>query len=585
MSSTNREMLEALRNAFPHLFTCTEENGIPVERIDLEKVRLLVGDGNYRDKYGLRWENKPEQFDIESVDRLPSLLHVRESDVAGEVTKPTHVLIKGDNYHALKVLAYTHEQSVDVAYIDPPYNTGLKNKGKTDFKYNDTFVDSDDEFKHSKWLSFMAKRLRLAKRLLKDTGVILVSINEYEFGPLKLLMDDIFGEQNSIIHWKTRGTGGQVKDGALVRQVEYILAYFKDKNKGKFSPTTFSTGEENWISFRKTGGKWQRTERPNQFYPIYVEPLTLRLSLSAHPGFTAVYPLDASGVEGFWHNAPDTAEEKIRAGKLRARLNTKGALVVEVNNVEEGKALNDGTLVDIPSSKGAAELADLALEFENPKPTDLLLHLLKLAGAHERAVVLDFFAGSGSTAHAVMRLNEADGGQRQCILVTNDEGEFKDSTGHVLDGGICTHVTHPRLKKVIEGYVTPKGKAVAGLGENLACFQTSFQPVPMSRNQLRSFVRVSTSMLCLKAGCFSLVEGDARWSLFEGAGKHLLVLFDEYAGDEALERLRKVAGPVDVYVFAYDVDDDTAELLGQLPNVQVQEVPKPLLDVFSRIKE
>lgn len=150
MSQTNRELLEALRTAFPQLFVEVNDDGEISQRLDLERVRQLAGEGNYTDKYGLRWENKPEKFEADSVGKLPTLKHVPSRAITANPNKPTHVLIEGDNYHALQVLAYTHERSVDVIYIDPPYNTGNK-----DFKYNDRFVDKEDGYRHSKWLSFM----------------------------------------------------------------------------------------------------------------------------------------------------------------------------------------------------------------------------------------------------------------------------------------------------------------------------------------------------------------------------------------------------------------------------------------------
>lgn len=167
MSTTNHEVLKALRQAFPDLFTKHQENGQDVERIDFEKIRHIAGEGNYSDRYGLRWEDKPELFDSESLGKLPTLKNIPARRIAADSKKPTHVLIEGDNYHALKVLAFTHDRAIDVIYIDPPYGTGNK-----DFRYNDRFVDKEDGYRHSKWLSFMAKRLRLAKKLLKPTGTI-----------------------------------------------------------------------------------------------------------------------------------------------------------------------------------------------------------------------------------------------------------------------------------------------------------------------------------------------------------------------------------------------------------------------------
>lgn len=223
--SSNTELLAALKQEYPQLFSTRQDDGASREVLDLEKLRVLAGEGNYRDQYGLRWENKPEKFEADSVGKLPTLSDVAGRRIQKDSTKPTHVLIEGDNYHALQVLAYTHERSIDVIYIDPPYNTGHK-----DFKYNDRFVDREDGYRHSKWLSFMAKRLKLAKTLLKDTGVLLMSIDENEFAQLKLLADEIFGEKNflaELIWDKTR------KNNVRFFSVghEQVLVFAKNKER------------------------------------------------------------------------------------------------------------------------------------------------------------------------------------------------------------------------------------------------------------------------------------------------------------------------------------------------------------------
>ena len=152
-----------------------------------------------RKKYGLVWEEERTREQFEAGGNLPVLVENMKREVRNDNEKPTNILIEGDNYHALSVLNYTHAKSIDVIYIDPPYNTG-----NDDFRYNDKFVDQEDNYRHSKWLSFMSKRLKLAKQLLKNTGVIFISIDDNELSQLKLLCDEIFLEQNfiAIISWQ-----------------------------------------------------------------------------------------------------------------------------------------------------------------------------------------------------------------------------------------------------------------------------------------------------------------------------------------------------------------------------------------------
>jgi adenine-specific DNA-methyltransferase len=582
MSTTNREVLEALRTAFPQLFTRREEDGQTVERIDLEKIRLLAGDGNYSDRFGLRWEDKPERFDAETVGKLPTLKHIPGKAVHQDPAKPTHVLIQGDNYHALKVLAYTHERLVDVIYIDPPYGTGKK-----DFKYNDRWVDKEDGYRHSKWLSFITKRLRLAKQLLRPDGVIFISIDDNEQAPLTLLCDEVFGAENRIGPFVKKIAGGKNDSKFIKVAHEYLLCYSAtpgaaDRLLGR-----------NWItekvasqSLRKWGDNDRRQDRPNLFFPVFVDEASGRIELSSFAGATEVLPKRPDGSDGCWR----WSQKKIIEENARLIIKRKKSGTLDIHVVEDEGAQKvspwDSVIEENTGPGGTAlrEILGDAAAFTYPKNPDFMQWVIARHPSKD-AVILDFFAGSGTTAHAVMQLNADDGGSRQCILVTNDEGEFKDADGKVLPGGICTHVTYPRLKKVIEGYTTPKGKEAPGLGENLEFFETAFQAVPKSRRQLQAFVRHSTALLQLKAGCFTQVEATSEWSLHTDGAKHLFILFDDCAVDAAIERLRAVDGHVVAFVFAYDSDDDSAELLSQLPNVTVQEVPQPLLDLFFRIKE
>ena len=189
----------------------------------LEEVKKL----SKRKKYGLVWEEEKtkEKFEEDAKGKLPVLVEEKKKEIKTDADKPTHILIEGDNYHALSVMNYTHAKSIDVIYIDPPYNTG-----KNDFKYNDKFVDKEDGFRHSKWLSFMSKRLRLAKNLLNNTGVIIIHIDEDEFDSLNILMEsDIFLEKNNLgtIVWNKKNPKGDAKGVSTMH--EYVFCYAKNK--------------------------------------------------------------------------------------------------------------------------------------------------------------------------------------------------------------------------------------------------------------------------------------------------------------------------------------------------------------------
>ena len=204
---------------------------LSVEGLDNETRTQLLGLLNEKKRYGLVWEEKPEDVEEQLREKLPVLKEVEERRIlSADAESPNHILIEGDNLHALTALTYTHEGKVDVIYIDPPYNTGNK-----DFIYNDTFVDAEDGYRHSKWLSFMSKRLRIAKKLLKDDGSVFISIDEHELYNLKILCDEIFGERNFIGQWNWyKSATPPALSLKIKRNLEYIIGYEKSRSSIKY---------------------------------------------------------------------------------------------------------------------------------------------------------------------------------------------------------------------------------------------------------------------------------------------------------------------------------------------------------------
>jgi len=197
---------------------------------EIEKLKQEIKTLKNRKKYGLVWEEKPEQVVLNCQDKLPILKEVKNKAIITDKNKPVNILIEGDNYHSLSVLNYTHKEKIDFIYIDPPYNTGSK-----DFKYNDSYVDSEDSYRHSKWTSFINKRLKLARELLNINGTIFISIDDNEVCQLKLLCDEIFGEENleAIISWRRRTNQPNDKAKMIAKVAEFILVYSKNSKKLK----------------------------------------------------------------------------------------------------------------------------------------------------------------------------------------------------------------------------------------------------------------------------------------------------------------------------------------------------------------
>jgi len=404
-------------------------------------------------KYGLVWdeEKTKEKFESDAEGKLPVLVEDKKKEIITDVDKPVNILIEGDNYHALSVLNYTHPKSIDIIYIDPPYNTGVK-----DWKYNNDYVDINDTYRHSKWLSMMSNRLKLAKRLLKDDGVLICAIDENERDKLGLL-EDFFGNHEihciTIVH-NPRGVQGKT----FSYTHEYAFFVF---HKGLKVIGHRHIREEAiyWRNLRDNGGESLRTDARNCFYPIIVENEKIVgfgevVPQDIHPEKQTVkrgnqhyvYPIDKNVIERKWRYARQSVEEIIDL--LRAK-KTKLGFEIElgkdfgtVRTVWQDRRYN-------ANENGTKLVHNLVPDthFDFPKSVfntyDCIAPILY---EREKAIVLDYFAGSGTTGLAVMILNKEDGGQRQFILCTNNEN------------GIAQEVCYPRIKKVIKGHEDLKNK-------------------------------------------------------------------------------------------------------------------------------
>jgi adenine specific DNA methylase mod len=422
-------------------------------------------------KYGLIWEEHEERVDKELETQIPTFEEIKDKEIISNPNGKFNFLLEGDNLHSLYLLEKTHKEKIDVIYIDPPYNTGSK-----DFIYNDKIIDDEDGYKHSKWLSFMNKRLQIAQRLLSDTGVIFISIDDNEIAQLKLLCDTIFNEINriSIHHVQVRYAEKSLADGKSVKPVmEYVLVYAKDINKFKLNlpkeeytdaSFLYEIEELNSGVIVKNGnvkmqvfkpGEWQIKKKNEssqnllketwvsgtiyskmsygQVVKRYIEP---RYSSD---GLGCLYKVIGRGDDGLGYRYYVGPSKK---GSTRCKMYSG----MPLSRVDEIKS-NGGSFREVPISN----LINYAADFGNirhegnmtfnsgKKPVKMLKELINYH-PNKNAVVLDFFAGSGSTAQAVLELNKEDNGNRQFILCTNNENN------------ICEEITYKRIKNVITGY-------------------------------------------------------------------------------------------------------------------------------------
>ena len=583
--------------------------------------------------YGLVWENKPEDVEERLRNELPILKEVPERAIISEdKDAPNHILIEGDNLEALTTLAYTHAGKIDVIYIDPPYNTGNK-----DFIYNDSFVDKEDSYRHSKWLSFMAKRLRVAKHLLSDDGIVFIQIDDNEFANLKLLCDEVFGEINAlgpIIQNKLNAKNDSLN---IQKNHEFIVCYRKKitinnqsnkeqpllQNKTIVEKEVYKDKEDYYylndtITTRGEGGTLRK--RQNLGYSFYVNPQTYDfiavkdynpLHIPSYTNEQEVYTTNKSIVAqgysiiirppkvrnelGVWTwdlNKVKNEKRNLIIIKTRSGYTVKKRTFVNKRDVisRENKffyhketSSNSKSIIEYSTNDGSNifhEIFNHEYEFNNPKNVSLLCYLIDLYYKKD-ITILDFFAGSGTTLHAAMKLNAEDGGHRQCILVTNNENN------------ICEEVTYVRNKKVIEGYTTPKGEEVPGLtNNNLRYYRTGFVGRSRSMQNMRQLVNLATDMLCIKEDLYTEQStfGEQKtyknvFRYFNDGKKQMLVIYREEVIDELVDIIYQMEydTPLKVYVFSPSEDPWEGSFEDVLDKVELCALPQAIYNTYRRI--
>ena len=538
-------------------------------------------------RYGLVWEDKPEAVEETLRQYLPVLEEVPARYLPpAEVSAPAHTLIEGDNLHALTVLSYTHAAQVDVIYIDPPYNTGNR-----DFIYNDRFVDREDGYRHSKWLSFMAKRLKLAKTLLKETGVIFISIDDNEQAQLKLLCDEVFGEENFVANvvWQKKYAGSN-DHKTIAPMHDFLVTYRKSES---WQRRLVARSDKNNSQYRHEDAKGvyradnytcnkSADERPNLYYPV----LNPNTGEEIWPKRTAVWRYSKE------RHAQNVAENAVYWGKdgkgktpafkrYRDSLAGGGGTVPNTWWDHEFAGHNDQAKKEILELFADADKSQL---FSTPKPTLLIQRVMQIA-AGPNALILDFFAGSGTTLHATMALNAEDGGSRRCILVTNNENN------------ICEQVTYERNRRVIQGYTTPKGAAVPGLAHNSLRYYRCVAPVPRTPTlrHRRELVRRATDLLCLKENCHEPLPGtpaDGAFRAFGSPTGATVIVYDDLAVEAAAAFVAALPVPpaappgqpwCAVYVFAPGSYAYQEEFGAVAPRVRLSALPEALYRAWQHL--
>ncbi len=501
----------------------------------------------------------------------PGLVSTGKVERGGD--KPYHTVINGENFHALQALTFTHRGKIDAIYIDPPYNSGAK-----DWKYNNDFVEGDDLYRHSKWLAMMERRLLLVKELLNPTdSVLIVTIDEKEYLRLGLLIEQVFPEAEVQMVASVINPKGTARGNEFARIDEYI--FFAKIGKVQISRWNFDMltdrnyaldEDVRWRGLARTGRKGLRAHNPGSWYPIYVYEdgsgihsvgdtvLLTENEPSASPaGTVAIWPPRSNGQQFSWSVVPETLRDlmskgAVRTGRIDLARKSVPIYYLSFNQlaaIDEGRlqvvgTAHDGTL-ELRYAEGTRSAAPRTVwnmtahdagshgtsllrtfmpdrRFPFPKSLYAVEDALRFFVANKpEAVVLDFFSGSGTTAHAVMRLNKQDGGRRQCISVTNNEVAADEQKRLREQGlrpgdaewekwGICDYITKPRIEAAITGR-TPDGEPIKGdykftdefpmadgFEENAEFFTLTYEtPVGVSHNQ--AFSRIAP-VLWMKAG-------------------------------------------------------------------------------------
>lgn len=581
-------------------------------------------------KYGLVWEDKPEDAELRMVDEMPVLEEVPERAIVCDAPDaPNHILIEGDNLEALTALTYTHTGKIDVIYIDPPYNTGNK-----DFVYNDSFVDRENGYRHSMWLSFMNKRLKIAKNLLSEKGVIFISIDDNEQAQLKILCDEIFGLENFIgdVSWQRTYSIRNDSKG-IPAEVEHLLVFSKSDS---WQPNKLPRTEDMNSSYANPDGDrcdWMSgspvapgaATHQGMVYAIQ-HPITGEF---LYPSSRACWRYAQNQMLEYMNGWCEYMLEDLHDEEQRAKVcgidvsklkkDVKAIVLVNDLDVSKKKAMavykngpwprffftNKGkggirrkVYLDSVGGRiatnywpyeetGHTDEAKKELikifgqaPFDTPKPTRLIRRVFDLS-TDKNSLILDFFAGSGTTLHATMQLNSEDGGHRQCILATNNEN------------GICENVTYERNRRVIQGYTTPKGEEIPGLTHNnLRYYKTKLLPRQQTVKNKRALVEASTDLLCIKNNvyteqtCFAgrkLKPSCARY--FDNGETKMLVIYNELTVDAFAETIyhMDVEGKILIYVFSntrYAYDDNFEDVLDK---VELCALPAAIYDAYRNI--
>ncbi len=541
------------------------------------KLKKENADLKKKKKFGLVWEEREREINIDDGEYYPYLVQKGDGFGFENGDNNKNILIEGDNYHALEILQYTHKDKIDVIYIDPPYNTGKKNE----FKYGDSWIDKNSGYKHSYWLSFINKRLEIAKNLLSKDGLIFISIDENEYARLKLLCDDIFTPSNFIGSFIKKISGGKNDSKTIKVNHEYLLCY-KRTEKATIHLNIEYTKKDEIRSLQKDGDNEERFNRENLWYPIYANINTKEISLEFKKDMIEIFPIKNDGLERYWRWEYDTAIKRIDELRLTKTKFDDGKIKYDI-----GVFTPKGTKKELPwnsfisdfSAGGGTQLKEVLgkkIAGMYPKNLDYIKWVCNL-NIKKNPIILDFFAGSGTTGQAIEELIKNISSHIEnpkYILCTNNENN------------ICEEVTYQRLKKSNDKY---------NYNSNLEYLKTEllkYDPEKHCDLDIKEFmVDKLTEIIKVRESCFKLDVLSNNIFKFDKNDKSVYILHNIYEMkksdyDEAIEILNKDSQQnISIYILSMSNHTHYANKMAKAnKNITFEPLPESFLKMLRKIQ-
>lgn len=569
------------------------------------KVAYLNAQLKQENRFGLQWIDVPEAFDKESENKIPILEEVPELAITNDDGKPTHILIEGDNYHALTCLNYTHHGKVDVIYIDPPYNTGSDGFTYKDKRFLDKFPDGaklpvTHPLRHSAWLSFMQKRLALAESLLSDEGIIFISIDDNEFANLRLLCDQTWTNLSfvtTIVVEMSTTQGMKVKaakGGTIVKNKEYVLVYSKNNRKNIARTLLYDERDydNHYNILLKDGIRLNLKDEYHKLYPdiklrkldvLYREESTFKTFIAEN--ISNIYADDK--ITGFDIDCYEVGHiYKVNKEERDYLIYNNGKKLRQLLRLSDSWGISNGFqpkegLRKIRGDWWKDFYRDMGnvtkegdVEYSNgKKPIRLIKQLVQMV-SKEGSLIMDFFAGSGTTIHSVLELNAEVGGKRNVILVQDGEGQEN----------ICMNKTYKRCQNTMK---------TGELGNSLKYYRTSF----VGSNASNQATDEDKTILAQKAGCLlALAENTLyeqkttdNYQIFKDKDKDVwtAVYFKEDVRpkffNEFVDEVKELKGKKNVYIFSWGDVGSFESYFDDDPHAHIKGIPQPILDIYKSL--